>query len=224
MKIGAITVGQSPRVDVTADILPLWQGRAQLLEAGALDALTYEEILELGPERADDHVLVSRLRDGREVTFAERRILPHLQGCIDRLEAQGVSLIVFFCTGEFPADFRHKVPILYPSDLLLRLVPVLSGGSPIAVLTPSQLQLEQIRTKWERPVPRASVFYASPYGDPAALDRVCARLREAEGSLVVLDCIGYTQAMKRRIAAATGKKVILARTLLARVVDELLDT
>ena len=86
------------------------------------------------------------------------------------------------------------------------------------------LQLEQIRTKWERHVPRASVFYASPYGDPAALDRVCARLREAEGSLVVLDCIGYTQAMKRRIAAATGKNVILARTLLARVVDELLDT
>lgn len=223
MKIGAITVGQSPRVDVTADILPLWQGKAELLEAGALDDLSYEEIQTLCPEHPDDHVLVSRLRDGREVTFAERRIVSHLQGCIDKLEAQGVSLIVFFCTGEFPYDFRHKVPILYPSDVLLRLVPVLCGGSPIAVITPSQLQLEQIRVKWERHVPRAAVFHASPYGDPAALERVCADVREAEGDLVVLDCIGYTQAMKRAVAAATGKKVILARTLLARVVDEILD-
>ena len=88
-KIGAITVGQSPRVDVTVDVLPIWGEKAELIEAGALDHLTYEEIMQLTPEHPDDHILVSRLRDGREVTFAEPRIVGYLQDCIDRLEAQG---------------------------------------------------------------------------------------------------------------------------------------
>ncbi|MBQ2650084.1 MAG: AroM family protein, partial [Clostridia bacterium] len=70
-RIGAITVGQAPRVDVTVDVLPIWCDKAELIEAGALDNLTYEEILALTPEHPDDHILVSRLRDGREVTFSE---------------------------------------------------------------------------------------------------------------------------------------------------------
>lgn len=223
IKIGAITVGQSPRVDVTVDVLPIWEGKAELIEAGALDKKTYEEILALTPEHPDDHILVSRLRDGREVTFAEPRIIPDLQRCIDELEAQGVALIVFFCTGEFPYAFRHNVPIIYPSDILLRVMPALSGGKPIIVVTPSRLQLEQLKVKWERYVDRATILYGSPYGDPAAMDRVCAEVKAAEGDLVVLDCIGYTQAVKKKIAAATGKRVILARTMLARTIQEMID-
>ena len=41
--------------------------------------------------------------------------------------------------------------------------------------------------------------------------------------LIVLDCIGYTQEMKKMFAEKTGKKVVLPRTLLARVVSELTD-
>ena len=38
-----------------------------------------------------------------------------------------------------------------------------------------------------------------------------------------MDCIGYTQNMKERVAKGTGKPVVLARTIVARVVGELLD-
>ena len=41
--------------------------------------------------------------------------------------------------------------------------------------------------------------------------------------LVVLDCIGYTLEMKQIFAQATGKNIVLSRTLLARVVSELID-
>ena len=222
MKIGAITVGQSPRVDVTQDILPLWDDRIELIEAGALDKMTYEEIQTLAPQDGD-HVLVSRLRDGREVTFAERLIVSNLQHCIDDLEKQGVELIVFFCTGEFPYQFRHNVPIIYPSDIMLRVMPALCGTDPIIVVTPSKLQLAQLKIKWERHVSRASILYGSPYGAPSELDRVCEEIKELPGNIVVLDCIGYTHAVKKNIARKTGKTVILARTLLARVIDELAD-
>ena len=40
--------------------------------------------------------------------------------------------------------------------------------------------------------------------------------------LIVLDCIGYARGVKERIQEKTGRPVVLPRTLLARVVGELL--
>ena len=45
MKIGAITIGQAPRVDVTADILRIFDDSLELVQAGGLDGLTKEEIV-----------------------------------------------------------------------------------------------------------------------------------------------------------------------------------
>ena len=70
MKIGAITIGQAPRVDVTADILSIFDDSLELLQAGGLDGLTREQIAEFAPGK-EDYVLVSRLTDGSSVTFAD---------------------------------------------------------------------------------------------------------------------------------------------------------
>lgn len=222
MKIGAITVGQSPRTDVTADIFPIWRDRIQLIEAGALDEMTFDEVRALTPQQGD-YVLVSRMRDGRQVTFAEKYLEPMLQDCIERLERQGVEMIVFFCTGEFPFTFRTSLPIIYPSDILNRLAPLLCGQKPLIVVTPSKLQLEQIEKKWLKHVPDVRVVYASPYGDIAELERACGEIGQMDGGLVVLDCIGYTAQMKSLVAHRTKKPVLLSRTLVARLLDELAD-
>ena len=92
MKIGAITIGQAPRTDVTADIMDIFEGQAELIQAGGLDGLSREEIAAFQPEEGD-YVLVSRLTDGTSVTFAERYILPRLQEAIDKMER-----------GRLPAD------------------------------------------------------------------------------------------------------------------------
>ena len=59
MKIGAITIGQAPRTDVTADILHIFDDSLELVQAGGLDGLTKEQIAEFAPGK-DDYVLVSR--------------------------------------------------------------------------------------------------------------------------------------------------------------------
>lgn len=41
IKIGAITIGQAPRTDITRDILPLLPDYMTLTEYGALDDMTY---------------------------------------------------------------------------------------------------------------------------------------------------------------------------------------
>lgn len=220
IKIGAITVGQSPRVDVTADILPILGENIQLVEAGGLDGLTREQIAAFTPDDPSEYVLVSRLTDGSSVTFAEKYVLPRMQQCIHRLEEEGVRLIVFFCTGEFPA-FQSKVPLIYPNQLLYGVVPALTTGERIITFTPSPLQVEQSRQKWGRLVKEVLPVAVSPYDGLAGVVQAAQRIKDEPGDLIVLDCIGYTCEMKREVARITGKNVVLSRTLLARVVAEL---
>ena len=51
MKIGAITIGQAPREDVTCDVLPFLGEGVILLQAGGLDGLSKEEIAQFQPEQ-----------------------------------------------------------------------------------------------------------------------------------------------------------------------------
>lgn len=220
MKIGAITIGQAPREDVTCDVLPLLGEGVTLIQAGGLDGLTAEEIEAFAPEPGD-YVLISKLLDGTSVVFAEKYILPRLQSCIERLEEQGVKFIMFFCTGKFPDFFRSRVPLIFPCDLLNAVVPVLTPNSSIGVITPKAEQIEQAMGKWQELVKQVKVLAASPYGDPAELTRAAQQMREEPVDLIVLDCIGYNVSMKQEVEALSGKPVVLGRTLLARIAGEI---
>lgn len=222
MKIGAITVGQSPRIDVTADIMRIFEGKAELCEKGGLDGLTKEEIQKFKPEEGD-YVLVSRLNDGSSVTFAERFILPRLQTAILELEAEGAELIMMFCTGKFPDTLRSCVPLIYPCDILDRMVPLFSPNSSIIVVTPSSQQLKQSLDKWSQIITDVKVVSASPYGNWEEILKAAEQIKELHADVIVLDCIGYTQEMKKVFAEETKKPVILPRTLLARMISELTD-
>ena len=222
IKIGAITIGQSPRDDVVGDILPILGEEVTLLQAGGLDGLSREEIQGFAPGPSD-YVLISRLRDGSSVVFAERYILPRLQRCIETLEDQGAQLILFLCTGDFPPVFHSKVPLIFPCKVLNGLVPALASRGKIAVVTPTQQQVAQSEKKWREYVAEMTAIPASPYGPPEKLEQAARQAVELDVDLVVMDCIGYTVEMKEHFQAVSGKPVVLSRTLAARVVMELLS-
>ena len=223
MKIGAVTIGQAPRVDVTVDIMDIFGGKTELIQAGGLDGLTKEDIAEFAPGEGD-YVLVSRLNDGSSVTFAERHILPRLQEAMNRMEEEGCRLIMMFCTGSFPETLTTKsIPVIYPCEVLDRLVPLMSKKSSIICMTPSTLQIEQTEEKWRHYVKEVKAVAASPYGDWETLEKAADEVKDMDADLIVLDCIGYTQEMKEMFARKTKKMVVLPRTLLARVVSELTD-
>ena len=217
-----ITIGQAPRVDVTADIMDIFGGNIELFQRGGLDGLTREEIETFKPEEGD-YVLVSRLTDGSSVTFAERYILGNLQKGIDALEAEGVRLIMVFCTGEFPESLTSNVPMVFPNDLLHKIVPMLTKTRHIIAMTPSPLQVDQNNAKWEGFVEKCTSVAASPYGPWEDLERAAEAAKDLDGDVIVLDCIGFTKKMKAMFAEKTGKLVILPRTLLARVISEVTD-
>lgn len=223
MKIGAITVGQSPRVDVTADIMGIFGENVEILQAGALDGLSSSDIAKFAPQK-DDYVLVSRLVDGTSVTFAERCILPILQEKIDWLESEKCEIIMVFCTGKFPNELdTKKVPLIYPCDILDKIIPLLTKKSSIVCVTPSDLQLKQCEQKWKNYVKNVKAVNLNPYDNAEMVEYLAHEIANINADLVVLDCIGYTAEMKNIISKITGKKVVLPRTLLARVVSEITD-
>lgn len=239
MRIGALTIGQAPRDDVAPEFLsacmpaPGESEPVELVQAGALDGLSQDEIRALAPGggcgstttgSGCGDILVTRLRDGSEVRLDESRILGLLQQGIDRLEAQGVSVIALFCTGEFPG-FRAGVPILRPDRILGRFVASVTepGRNRIVAVVPSPLQEVAMKEKWRRLGLEVLTESLSPYVATAAdVDSAAVRVAGLSPDLVILDCIGYNLSMKKAFARASGVPVVLPRTLLGRAAAELM--
>ncbi len=222
MKIGAVTIGQSPRVDVTPDILPIFTEETELIQAGALDGLTREEISQMEPKE-EDYVLVSRMNDGTFAKFGESFILKRMQKCIEKLEEEKVSLIMVLCGGTFPDVFKANVPIVYPAKLLNGLAAALSENSNIVVITPDEEQIQQAYDQWGPIVKKVTPIPANPYGDMDEVRKAAEKAKKTDADLIVMDCIGYSREAKQLVASIAKKPVLLCRTVLARTVSELLD-
>ena len=148
IKIGAVTIGQSPRTDITEDAGRFFGDRVELLEFGALDRYTLEEAKQLQPIPGD-YVLTSRLRDGTEVHFSRGQVMEEMQRGIHLLEERGVKLILVFCTGALHG-LHSNVPMLEPNQLLRAMAPLLTQKPRILTLTPSETQGQQCERRWKR--------------------------------------------------------------------------
>jgi protein AroM len=210
-----VTMGQSPRVDVVPEIAAALAGRAEVLEAGALDGATDAEVAALAP-RPGEPALASRLRDGRGVALAKPRLLPRVQEAVDRLGPR-CDAILILCTGHFP-PLGSAVPVYFPDRILQGVVAGLVGPDrPLGLICPLPSQAAAAAAKWERPV-RAAV--ASPYGADAAFQAAARDLRDAD--LIVLDCMGCNRHHRELVAAASGRPTLLPSAVVARVVGEVL--
>lgn len=216
--LGAVTIGQTPRQDVVPHLRTALGDRFEIIEAGALDGLSKDEI-QARAERGGD-LLVTRLRDGSEVQVREELVTPRLRDCVRKLESRA-ELILLLCTGDFPS-LESSRPLLYPGPLLRNTVRSLAP-SRLGVLTPAREQIEAQHQRWSGLAGRIVVEPASPYGRPEELDAATESLLGAGVELAVMDCIGYTQPMKQRVRSRLERPVLLASTLLAKVASELLE-
>jgi protein AroM len=190
-----------------------------LVERGALDHLRADQVAALAPEPGR-FALITLLRDGTAVKLDKPRLLPLLQNRIAELEAEGVDAVAVLCTGAFPV-FDARVPVVRPQEALYSLAKGLAAPGRVGVLVPLPEQVAQAEAQCAAIGMEAAVAVASPYNTQEAqiADSVRAFAR-ADVSLCLLDCFGYSQAMKRAVRGALGRPVLLARSALARVLAE----
>ena len=101
-KIGIITIGQSPRKDVVPEMTPFFGNNVEVLEAGALDGLTPDQVKTYYPENGMTH-LVSRMRDGTEIIVAKEKLIPRIETAIIDLQEKRFSYF---------ASLRWKFPAI----------------------------------------------------------------------------------------------------------------
>jgi protein AroM len=219
-KIGLLTIGQSPRDDLLPSLLEILGDRNMIIEAGALDNHTKEEIkkIKLIPE---DYILISRMRDGTEIKVTKKYVLPLLQNRIDEIENQGVRITLIMCTGKFP-QFNSKGLIVTPSEILKGVLEGCIKEGKLGVVYPTSEQMVYAQKEFGRPGIEVYADAVSPY-KPNKVNDLTSRLKERDLDLIFLNCFGFPQELKRNILEETGKPVILSNTLVARVIKELIS-
>ena len=218
--LGVVTIGQAPRVDLVPEIRSILGEEIQIIEKGALDGLSLKEVETFYP-RKDDEVLVTRMADGTSVTVAEKYIYPRLKDQVKSLELEGVKVILLACTGEFP-PFDSSSLIVYPQKVLYHVVVSLAQGLKLGVLIPDELQVVSTKKRWSTATREVVVEAASPYAGIEKVESATDLLLMSGVDIVVMDCIGYTLGMKDLVSKRIKKPVILARSISAKVVSELL--
>jgi protein AroM len=226
LTIGMATIAQSPRDDVVPAMCRYLPDEIRIPERGCLDGLTREEIAALGPEEGEVGI-VARLKDGGSTLLSHRKILPRMQRCVDELIVdEDADLVVVLCGADW-SEIKADRLVVNPGRLFPGVISALGHGRRLGIIKPSLGQVAQERARYQGMGIDAVVTAASPYAgeERLALARQAAEeLRAADCDLVWMTCIGMDAAMRDVVAEVTGKPVVLAHALLARVVSELIES
>jgi protein AroM len=216
--LGIVTIGQTPRPDLE-HAFAAHAGDARIAVLGALDPLGRDEIDRMATAPTDYPLLV-RLRDGssREIPLAA--LHPLVAERARALATMGARAVVVACAGDFP-DVSCDVPVLLPGRILPAVAAAVTRARRIGVVTPIRAQAPAALRKWAGDGFDPLVTWASPYVH-SEIEAACERMRDPALALVVLDCMGHDDEYAREFAHRTGRIVIAAQTVTARLAGELL--
>jgi protein AroM len=221
-KVGIITIGQSPRTDVVPEMAAFFGEGVEVLERGALDGLTLEQVREYAPEAGMIH-LCTCMRDGSEVVVAKEKLLPRIQEAIDDLNREEVALILLLCVGEFP-QFRSTCLVVEPQKIVDHCVEGLIGTSHrLGIVIPIAEQEDWVLETFSKMAASITVTVASPYAGQNDLLTAAETLKKAACDLIVMYCMGFNRQSTRPIREITAKPVIVSSAIVARTVAELLE-
>lgn len=221
-QVGVITIGQAPRDDMTRAFAPHFDGAGvEVVQRGALDGATLEEITTRYRPRPGDATYVSKLLTGESVEIAKAAIIERMQAHVDEL-ASTCDAIVVVCTGDFPM-LTSDTAIFFPDRLLVDAVSKRGVTGKLGLIVPLSGQETIMAEKWQQlrvPITFAS---ASPYLD-SDIEGAAKKLVDDGASVIVLDCIGYTTDHAARAMAAINEtldvSVLVPQDLIPEIVAE----
>ena len=185
-RIGALTIGQSPRWDLVDPMLGMLPG-CDILQAGALDSLASKE---LPAAPAAGYPLGTRMRDGASVILDESFILPRLQSALSQLEDEGAVATILMCAGTFSSLHGGK-PLFVPFTIgcnQLCMLNFLRNG----VVTPFVDQEKPTRMRWEAKGFQPNVWTADLGSQDNDLYRCFKeKIKQDDLTCIVLDYFGH---------------------------------
>jgi protein AroM len=217
--IGMLTIGQTPRDDITPMFREILGPDYEIMEAGALDGLSLEDVkgIEI---LTDDYILVSRMRGGTEVKITKRFVIPRVQEKITELEEKGVRLTVIMCTGAFP-QYESKGLVVTPQEILKGVLNGSLKKGKLGVVYPTEEQMSGAQSNFGSTDVETYADVTSPYEGSEELEALAKRLSAQNLDLILLNCFGFSSDLKKYIAERTGVPTVQSNAVVARVLKEL---
>jgi protein AroM len=222
MKIGVVTIGQSPRDDIIPEIREVLGPEVEIVERGALDGLSLKEVNEFYQGEAGQ-TLITRMKDGTEVKITKKHIVTRLKNCILELEGKGVEISILLCTEDFPEIESQKI-LLRPDRVLQSMVKAILKKGKLGVIIPSLDQIQATKKKWDSTGFSVVVGAISPYtGTEKEIIEIANKFKNLKVDLIILDCIGFNRMTKAIFRDVTKKPVLLPRTILGGIAREIVE-
>lgn len=220
--VGLITIGQSPRPDVTKDFEVILGKEFQIMEGGALDGLSEEEIQSLkpGPGELD---LITKLSSGKAVYVSHERLIPYIQRAIDKVVAQGARILVLLCTGEF-IGLTAPVTILQPYQVLgSSVASVVAPEEQVVVLVPTPGQVVEAAERWQaRGFTVTKTIVISPFDLQTDISNIMQSSEVQQAAAIIGDCFGFDTSFHKEFAAVYHKPIFIPRLLIAHLLKAIL--
>lgn len=225
IRIGLITIGQSPRDDVVPDMMAQIKADVEPVQRGAIDGLTLDEVRQLAPQ-GNEPWFVSRMRDGTEVPLARRELIPRMQARVDELTELGVDLIVPLCSADWSA-LHSQVPFINPGRALSVINEALvRPDGRLGLIMPTEGQARQAQDRYSGSGKLVITTFAQPYtteGEQLDQCRVAGELlRTSEVDLIYMSCMGHTQKMRSVVRETSGRPTVTANGMLAALMSQAL--
>ncbi len=217
VKVGLLTIGQSPREDVVPEMNPFFLPQIQILEKGLLDNLSPEEIRRLKPETGETP-LVTRLKKGGSVQLSEKKISSLLPEAINSMKKKmKVSVVGVLSTHDFQKT--ESLPsVIFPFNSLKFLITRIIDVKCLGVVVPLESQIDAAKKKWKKD--KVIVEAKSPYARGKSWEEIAQYFSQKKAEIVILDCIGYKIKDKRALQRLLSVPVLLPRVVLAFAIDQ----
>jgi protein AroM len=220
-RLGIAVIGQAPRADIAALFAAALPHGTEIMLRGCLDELSDAEVDGLPPQSGAD-TLYTRLRGERDVKISKAAVIERAPATLDRLRADGADALLFACTGAFP-PMPGDAGVVFPSRLLAGVAAAMLPQGRLGLLVPAPEQIEKLSQKWRRHGVEVVAEALLPSADEAEAEAAAARLAGRRPDLVAMDCMSYTPATKAVVKRGVRVPTLLAATVTAAILQELLS-
>ncbi|MCY1225280.1 hypothetical protein D3C81_943150 [compost metagenome] len=218
-RVAFVTIGQAPRADVVPQMLADLGLPVAAEEFGILDHLDADQIAALAPAEGE-YRFASRLRDGSQAVMGKPVAEAMLARLMASLDDGRFDALVPLCTGTALPPMRTLV--IEPQQVVDHLTVALAQGCKrLGIVLPLEGQVGSFHLI--EPVScELRVTHASPYTDTGTgrFAQAGEALRGCD--LVVMHCMGYTEAMRAEVARHARAPVLLSNRMVARLLGQIL--
>ena len=212
--LAIVTIGQAPRSDLHEDLAHLLGDSVTIREYGALDPFTLEEVNQHYPIEGKTDLLVSRMRDGRQVTISEQDLEPLLAQAVEKALSEVPNLVVVLCTGDLPLFAHPTIRVLSPKRIVGHFFLGLGTDAKLLVMSPAPEQMVNTKARWLNNGFSVQCLYGSPYLSDGQRQKAALEAAKLGGDMLYLDCMGYSVAQGTEIAKLSSKSVLTPRQII----------